>query len=214
MSNFSTHMSIIVFYIIVLIFSVILHEIAHGYMALRFGDETAKNAGRLTLNPMRHLDPFGSILLPLLLAFSNLPIFGWAKPVPFDPRNLRNPKRESGLIALAGPMTNLLVAFIFAMLVRALIGFPALAQFESLIVLFDVIVWVNIALTFFNLIPIPPLDGSGVLFSFLPPSARPLELFMHRYGMYILLAIIFFGINFLGPVVRFAHDLLVGGAVQ
>lgn len=204
---------IIVFYIIVLIFSVIVHEIAHGFVALHFGDHTAKNAGRLTLNPFRHLDPFGSLLMPLMLALSGLPVFGWAKPVPYDPRNLRHPKKESGLIALAGPLTNLLVAVVFAMLVRILLSVPGFAAYAQFIVLLDVVVWVNLALTFFNLLPIPPLDGSGVLFSLLPPSARPFELFMNRYGMYILLALIFFGLNFLGPLIGWVHDVLVGGVV-
>src|SRR5687768_15516167 len=172
-------MTLIIFYIIVLIFSVILHEIAHGFVALHFGDETAKNAGRLTLNPLRHLDPFGSVLLPLLLALSNLPVFGWAKPVPYDPRNLRRPKQQSGLIALAGPMTNLFIAIVFAGLIRILGALLGPAQYEALPILLDVVVWVNIALTFFNLLPIPPLDGSGVLFSLLPASARPFQLFMH-----------------------------------
>lgn len=204
---------IITFYIVALIFSVIVHEIAHGFVALHFGDETAKNAGRLTLNPLKHLDPFGSVLLPLMLAVSHLPVFGWARPVPYDPRNLRRPRQQSGLIALAGPLTNLFVAFIFAMLVRVLVATIGFAEYGVLIALLDVVVWVNIALTFFNLIPIPPLDGSGVLFSLLPPSARPFELFMYRYGMYILLALIFLGLDFLGPLVGGAHNLLVGNAL-
>lgn len=201
---------IIAFYIIVLVFSVIVHEIAHGFIALRFGDQTAKNAGRLTMNPLKHLDPFGSILFPLLLAYAHLPVFGWAKPVPYDPRNLRHPKKESGLIALAGPLTNLLLAAVFAGLVRILVATIGVGEYGQLIVLLDVVVWVNIALTFFNLIPLPPLDGSGVLFSLLPTSFRAVEVFMHRYGMYVLLALIFFGLDFLGPVVNWAHGVLVG----
>jgi len=205
---------IIAFYIIVLVFSVIVHEIAHGFVALHFGDQTAKLAGRLTLNPVRHLDPFGSILLPLLLALSGLPVFGWAKPVPYDPRNLRHPKKESGLIAIAGPLTNLLLATVFALIIRILVGTIGLAGYEQIIALLDVVVWVNLALTFFNLIPIPPLDGSGVLFSLLPPTARSFELFMRRYGMYALLAIIFLGIDFLSPVINWAHALLIGIALS
>jgi len=204
---------IIAFYIIVLVFSVIVHEIAHGFVALHFGDQTAKLAGRLTLNPVRHLDPFGSILLPLLLALSGLPVFGWAKPVPYDPRNLRHPKKESGLIAIAGPLTNLLLATVFALIIRILVGTIGLAGYEQIIALLDVVVWVNLALTFFNLIPIPPLDGSGVLFSLLPPTARSFELLMRRYGMYALLAIIFLGIDFLSPVINWAHALLIGIAL-
>lgn len=206
-------MTIIIFYVLVLIFSVIVHEVAHGFVALHFGDQTAKNAGRLTLNPLRHLDPFGSVLLPILLAVSHLPVFGWAKPVPYDPRNLRHPKKESGLIALAGPLTNLFVAAVFAMLVRIAGATTALAGYPQLLLLLDVVVWVNLALTFFNLIPIPPLDGSGVLFSLLPPSAREIERFMQRYGMYVLLVIIFFGIDFLSPVIGWAHQLLVGSVL-
>ncbi len=204
---------IIAFYIIVLVFSVIVHEIAHGFVALHFGDQTAKNAGRLTLNPLRHLDPFGSILFPLLLAYAHLPVFGWAKPVPYDPRNLRHPKKESGLIALAGPLTNLLLAAVFALIVRILIATLGVANYGPLIVLLDAVVWVNIALTFFNLIPLPPLDGSGALFSLLPTSFRSVEIFMQRYGVYLLLGLIFFGLDFLGPVVNWAHQILVGGMV-
>lgn len=203
--------TLIVFYVLVLVFSVIAHEVAHGFMALKFGDETAKLSGRLTLNPLRHIDPFGSVLLPLILAMSGAPVFGWAKPVPYDPRNLKNPKREGGLIALVGPLTNLLIAIVFAIIVRVLVA--ADVQLGLLVVLLDVVVWVNLALMCFNLIPIPPLDGSGFLFSLLPASARPFELFMERYGIYILIALIFFGLNFLGPVIGFMHDILVGGGV-
>ncbi len=201
---------IIVFYIIVLVFSVIVHEIAHGFVALRFGDQTAKNAGRLTLNPFKHLDPFGSIILPLLLALSHGPVFGWARPVPYNPANLRHPKRESGLIAAAGPLTNFLVAVIFAIMVRVLIVYPQLSLSPELFLLLNVIIQTNLALAFFNLIPIPPLDGSGILFSLLPYKAQPFMLFLSRYGIFILLVIIFAGLNFLGPLIMNTHSLLIG----
>lgn len=200
---------IIIFFVLVLVFSVILHEVAHGFMALKFGDETARLAGRLTLNPVRHIDPFGSIILPLLLALSGAPVFGWARPVPYDPRNLRHPKREGGIIAIVGPLTNFLIAVVFALLIRGLL--VAGYQLGPLILLLDAVVWVNLALMCFNLIPIPPLDGGGFLLSLLPAAARPVELFLHRYGMYILIALIFFGLNFLSPIVGFLHGVLVGG---
>jgi len=122
---------ITIFFVIVLIFSVIIHEISHGYVALWLGDDTAKRAGRLTLNPLAHIDWFGSVLFPFFLAFIGAPVFGWAKPVPYDPRFLPNPKKASGLIALAGPVSNLLMAVIFA------IFFRILFQFGVLLVLMD-----------------------------------------------------------------------------
>lgn len=201
---------IILFYIIVLIFSVIVHEICHGYAALALGDETAKRAGRLTLNPLAHIDVFGSILFPLLLAISNAPIFGWAKPVPYDPRFLKNPKRASGLIALAGPASNFLLALIFAACIRLLVAVPAFSISTELYLLFYIIVRVNIALALFNLLPIPPLDGSGVLFSILPSSLRWLQEPLERYGFILLIVLVMSGVSFLNPLMIGVERFLLG----
>ena len=200
------------FYIIVLLFSVILHEIAHGYIALRLGDTTARDAGRLTLNPIKHIDLFGTIILPLLFVMVGAPVFGWAKPVPYDPRFLKNPQKASGLIALAGPATNFSLAIFFALISRIVILFP-LDQFLSTFYLFlAVIVQVNIALAIFNLLPIPPLDGSGVLFSVLPRGTERMQAVLHRYGFILLIALIYMGLDFLHPAMDYLYKMLLGPA--
>lgn len=159
-------MEIIVIYLVVLIFSVILHEIAHGYMANWLGDPTARLAGRLTLNPVSHIDPIGSLLLPFILIISGSSILiGYAKPVPYNPYNLRG-KWDEALVAGAGPATNVLLALIFGMIVR--FGYGSLDP--ALIDVFKLVVMMNVVLAVFNLIPIPPLDGSKVLSSVLPGS--------------------------------------------
>lgn len=198
------------FYIISLLFSVILHEVAHGYIALRLGDTTARDAGRLTLNPIKHIDLFGTIILPAMLIILGAPVFGWAKPVPYDPRFLANPKKASGLIAFAGPATNLALALIFALVSRALLLYP-LSAFTSTLYLFVVIiVQVNVALAVFNLLPIPPLDGSGVLFSLLPRSTEWIQISLRRYGFVILMVLIYIGLDFLNPVMDVLYKLLLG----
>ena len=153
----------------VLIISASLHEAAHGYAALWLGDPTAKLAGRLTMNPLRHLDPLGSVLVPAILAMLGSPIlFGWAKPVPYNPYNLTNRRWGEALVAVAGPLSNILLAGVFAIAFRigAMSLSPALATF------FGVVVLVNLALAAFNLMPIPPLDGSKILASFFGQRGR------------------------------------------
>ncbi len=159
----------IVFTLVVLIFSVILHEVAHGYMANWLGDPTARLAGRLTLNPLKHIDPIGSILLPGILAITHSPmLIGYAKPVPYNPYNLKSKYGET-LVAGSGPATNILLAVIFAIAIRVFGAGLEQGIFEA----FAVIVYINIVLALFNLIPIPPLDGSKVLSGILPePLAR------------------------------------------
>ncbi len=202
-------LTVILFQIIVLIFSVIIHEISHGFMALRLGDTTAKDAGRLTLNPAKHLDFFGSFLLPLLLAVLKAPVVGWAKPVPYNPNRLKNPKQGSGLIAAAGPVSNLLVAIIFGLGARIL----AVASPDSaLLTLVNFIIFINLALAVFNLIPIPPLDGSGILFSILPRSFAPVQEFLMRFGFIILIIFILYGLSLISPVVFFLYNLITGSA--
>ena len=207
-----TDITVIIFYLLVLVFSAIIHEVAHGYMAERLGDPTARLAGRLTLNPISHLDPFGSFLLPLLLYFSTggAFVFGWAKPVPYNPYNLKDPKAGAGKIAAAGPLTNLAIAAVFGVILRAA---TAGGYGESpLLLLLSIIIYTNVLLAVFNLVPIPPLDGSKVLFALLPRTLRAHELqrFLEQYGFYILIAFVFFGFSFLVPIVQFVYALITG----
>jgi len=198
--------SILLFFLI-LLFSVIIHEYMHGWTANYLGDPTAKNLGRLTLNPLAHIDPIGTILLPLILYLisSGAFLFGWAKPVPYNPYNLRDQRYGPGLVALAGPFSNLLVALIFGFLIRFL-------NLPNFIFIFSIIVYLNLLLAVFNLIPVPPLDGSKILYSLLPssPWAYHFILFFERYGLIILLIFIFFGFHLIVPFIFFLFKLIVG----
>ncbi len=199
-----------IFFFIVLIFSVILHEISHGYVALHLGDPTAKYAGRLSLNPLKHLDPIGSVFLPLfLIALALITkggiIFGWAKPVPINPLNFRDKKYGSAKVAIAGPLSNLLIAVIFGLFLR-FIPF----QNEAIFYFFSIIIYINLLLFLFNLLPIPPLDGSHILFTFLPAEARALKIFLYQWGFFILLIFIFFGFKYLLPLILWIYKIIVG----
>lgn len=208
----------LIFLIVIFLFSVVLHEVAHGWAANLLGDPTAKNMGRLSLNPLRHLDPFGSVLLPLLLIMMSQVsgggfVFGWAKPVPYNPLNLRNQKRDPALVAVAGSATNLTIALLFGLLSRGIITWQSADPsfyWVNLTAIFAAIVWVNLLLGIFNLIPIPPLDGSKILFAFLPCSLDHLRFTIERYGFIILLAFIFFGFSLIIPLISFLFQLLVG----
>lgn len=205
---------IIGFYFFVLIFSAIVHEVAHGYVAERLGDPTARLAGRLTLNPVSHIDPFGSIILPLLLYFGTggSVVFGWAKPVPYNPHNLKDPVMGGAKIAAAGPLSNILIAFIFGITMRIMV---AGGYGESMLIsLFAIIVYTNIVLAVFNLVPIPPLDGSKVLFGFLPRTAWAHEFIqlLERYGTMLLIFFIFFGFELIIPIIRFLYALIAGSS--
>lgn len=179
----------IIFSIAVLIMSVVIHELAHGYMADYLGDPTAKYAGRLTLNPIAHLDLMGSFIVPVLMVmFSGGVLFGWAKPVPVNPYNLRNQKWGEALVALAGPVSNLVLALIFGLCVRfsAELGLgPTFVELSVYIVL------INVVLVFFNLIPIPPLDGSKILFAFLGSKANDVRYFFERYWLITIFLVVF-----------------------
>ena len=170
-------------------FSIVLHEIGHGFAALRMGDNTAKRMGRLSPNPLKHLDPFGSVLLPLMLAFSGAPIIGFAKPVPYDPRNLRNRKVGEVVVGLAGPVTNLLLALIGAALAYAsrhlFLCSSQLGYWTWQVCAY--FVQVNLLLMFFNLIPLPPLDGSHVLMQLLPRDLAYKLAGIERYSFLILI---------------------------
>ena len=174
------------FSLVVILFSAILHEVAHGAMALRLGDPTAKYAGRLTLNPLKHLDPFGSVLLPLLLILARLPIlFGYALPVPYNPYYFKNPKWGSVWVGLAGPLTNILIAVVCAVGLRILLGLGlTLPPLFPLLIFYAVLL--NLFLALFNLIPIPPLDGSKLLLAIFPEPLRALQDFLNRLGVFAL----------------------------
>lgn len=209
----------IVIQVVVLLFAVSVHESAHGWVALRCGDPTARNLGRITLNPLRHIDLFGSLLVPALLAFTGAPIFGWAKPVPVSLRGVRNPRRANLLVSAAGPLSNFAVAIIggvtFFVLRAVAPSGPALrpSVFYPLLLLMLYTVAVNVTLGLFNLIPIPPLDGFGVVESFAPASWIRGVMWVRRYGFIILVVGIFTGAlsAVLGPPQRFLFSLLLGG---
>ena len=189
-----------IFILIVLFFSIVIHEIAHGSCALILGDDTAKREGRLTLNPIAHIDPIGTIFLPLtllILTFGRGPIFGWAKPVPINPLNFRDKKWGIVKVSLAGPATNLLIAILFSFLARFKFPQPTLEFFEIISVY-------NFAWAFFNLLPLPPLDGFHILYQILPERFFSLKFFLLQYGFLILLFIIFFG---LAPIFSFSQSL-------
>lgn len=193
----------------IILYSIILHEVAHGAAAYYLGDHTALRAGRLTLNPIPHIDPIGTVLLPLLLAI--LPggvIFGWARPVPYNPYNLRGSQDEVK-VALAGPATNLLIAILFAAFVR-LMNTGLLSLSNVVEDLFVIGVYSNVLLAVFNLVPIPPLDGSKLLYLIVPKENYQLREFLNQYGMIILLFFIFFGFSMIFPLVDGIVKLLLG----
>lgn len=195
-----------IFYLIVLIFSIVIHELAHGYAALYYGDTTARDEGRLTLNPLKHIDLFGSIILPLFLFMTGSPyMVGWAKPVPYNPMNLRDEKKGTLLVAVAGIIANLCIVGIFTLLIRFGGAFlsPQMLQMSALIIL------VNLVLALFNLLPVPPLDGSKIIASF--GSARLREMVEYPRGIsmlgFFLVAIFLW--HYFSPYVWTIYDFLI-----
>lgn len=208
----------IIFTVLIYFFSIVLHEVAHGFAAYALGDPTARDEGRLTLNPVAHIDPFGTVILPLLLALPALAgaspvIFGWAKPVPFNPMYFRNIRLGTLAVAAAGVATNLVLAVIFGLLLRALaanaLNLPPQAL-ENLGFILSRIVIANLVLGVFNLFPIPPLDGSKILFSLLPDQFSGLISFLERYGIFLLLLIIVFLPGIVFFLVQNAFQLIIG----
>lgn len=193
-----------------LVMSIVLHEVAHGYMANWLGDPTARLAGRLTVNPISHIDPIGSVLVPLFLYFTHAGVlFGWAKPVPYNPYNIRNQRWGEALVAIAGPGTNILLALIFALIIRA--GFM-LGLSQAFYDIAGYIVYINILLACFNMIPLPPLDGSKVLLALLPYQLemkyRDLIALVERYGFFATLAFIFAFMYFFSPFLTAAIGMI------
>jgi Zn-dependent protease len=168
--------------------SVILHEVSHGVVALWCGDDTAKRAGRLTLNPLKHIDPVGSIVVPVVLALSHGPIFGWAKPVPIAVNRLRHPRNQSVYVALAGPATNIILAAIAGVILHELLAHNQGGLVAQIVFEFGI---VNVILAIFNLIPIPPLDGSALIERALPASALP-TYYQLRMGFMVVVLLVFF----------------------
>jgi len=195
----------LVFYFVIIIPSAIIHEYAHGWMADRLGDPTARYAGRLTIDPRAHIDMWGTILMPLLLfvATGGRFLFAYAKPVPYNPYNLKNQKWGPALVGFAGPAANFLLAAAFAVLLRAM-------PVSNISPFLGIIVYANILLMVFNLLPFPPLDGSKILYAVLPDNAYKVKAFLDRYGFFILLFFIFFLFEFLSPVINGLFYWLVG----
>lgn len=177
--------------IIPLIFAITVHEAAHGWLANKFGDTTAKNLGRVTLNPIKHIDPIGTVVLPLIMVIVSNFIFGYAKPVPVNWNQLRHPRRDMALVALAGPGANLLMAFIWAAIAKATVGATGGLLYVNMMAIFGI--HINILLLLLNLIPIPPLDGSRVISSLLPPRAAMIYNSIEPYGIWILLILLISG---------------------
>ena len=198
-----------IFFIAVLIMSVVIHEVSHGYVANIFGDPTARLSGRLTLNPIPHIDPIGSFLVPILLYFSTAGsfVFGWAKPVPVNPYNLRGGRFGMGLVSAAGILANLFVAVVFGLLVRFS---GALELSASFIEIASIITLINLVLAIFNLIPVPPLDGSKVLFSLLPMRLHYIEEALERYWMFLIIGVLFLAPSIIGPILGFLLRIIVG----
>ena len=212
---YNIYMSAIL-YLPILFFSIILHEYAHGYIACRNGDDTAYVLGRLTFNPLKHIDLVGSIIVPLFCIMSgSLPLFGWAKPVPVNPYNLRDIKNDMAKVAFAGPASNLMLVVISALVLKLVVMFTP--NFTILMLVLKYSIAINLLLALFNLMPIPPLDGSKIVARFLPPAAANKYMRFERYGMLIVIILIVTGIfsKILVPVFYVIFNLIlsfVGGS--
>lgn len=197
----------LVFTLLVLLFSVIIHEIAHGSVALALGDTTARDAGRLSLNPLKHLDPFGSVILPLFLVIltnGQGPIFAWAKPVPVNSFNFRDRKWGMLKVSIAGPLSNFSIGIFFCLLIRFL-SLPL-----SFLIPFSLIAIYNFILAIFNLLPFPPLDGSHILLTIIPERWLNIKIAIQRYGILILILLIAVGSGWIFNLAGFFYQLFSG----
>ncbi|MCP3669876.1 MAG: site-2 protease family protein [Gammaproteobacteria bacterium] len=212
MDNLDTIQKIAVL-ILPVLFAITVHEAAHGWMANKLGDGTARMLGRITMNPLKHIDPIGTLLLPLLLVLMQTGfLFGWAKPVPVDWRNLHNPKRDMGLVAMAGPGINLVMALIWALLVKLGTETKELWSWgaEPLIYMGSAGVLINVVLMVLNLVPILPLDGGRIMVSLLPPRyAIPFSR-LEPYGMVLVILLLFTGVlgQIMWPLIEFFIKIL------
>ncbi len=204
-----------IIYLPILFFSIILHEYAHGYIACRNGDDTAYILGRLTFNPLKHIDFVGSIIVPFFCITSGLPLFGWAKPVPVNPYNLNDKRNDMAKVAFAGPAANLILAAISVLLLKLTVMF--LPSAKLLMQVFVYAIMINLLLALFNLMPIPPLDGSKIVARFLPVQAANKYMRFERYGMLLVIVLILIGAfeKIIVPVFYLIFNLIlsfVGGS--
>ncbi len=191
--------------VIVILFSMTLHEVMHGFAAYWLGDDTAEKEGRLTLNPIKHIDPFLTILLPVVLAIMGAPIFGGAKPVPFNPARLRYDEWGAAFVAFAGPLTNFVIALLF--FISFQLFHPALTSPAGSIL--STGVWVNLGFFVFNMIPIPPLDGSRVLYALAPDFVRRGMETIERYGLIVVFAVVLLASSFIGYFITTSTQAIV-----
>ncbi len=198
----------IIFQIAVLIMSVVIHEVSHGYAAYLLGDHTAEYEGRLTLNPLKHLDPFGSVLLPLISFYTTGFVIGWAKPVPYNPYNLRNQRWGELYVAAAGPVSNITLAVFFGLIIR--FGEMASLLGSATLTALVIVVIINISLALFNLMPIAPLDGSKILFAFLPYRWNHIRTFMEQHSLLLVLLFITVVWPLLSGIIPFSFRLITG----
>lgn len=195
-----------IFFILIIIPSAILHEYMHGWVADRLGDPTARYAGRLTLNPKAHIDPWGTFIMPVILyliSFGTF-LFAYAKPVPYNPYNLRNQKWGPVLVAFAGPLANFFLALVFGLAIQ-------FSPDNAVTSVFAVIVYANVLLGVFNLVPIPPLDGSKLLYAILPDSMWQIKVFLDKYGFILLLIFVFYFFRLIQPIISYLFGLFTGG---
>jgi Zn-dependent protease len=193
--------------LVVILFSMTIHEAMHAYVGYWLGDNTAKLQGRLTLNPLKHIDPFMTIILPITLALVGAPVFGGARPVPFNPHNIKFGEWGAALIAIAGPLTNFIIAFV-SFGVWALLGMPDKGISSQI---FVALISVNLGFFIFNLIPIPPLDGSRVLYALAPEPVRRAMEYIEKYGIVLVFIVVIFAssslVNFMSMAINFFINL-------
>ena len=199
-----------IFYIIVILYSVTIHEVSHGLMANSLGDSTAKNLGRLSLNPLKHLDPFGSVLLPFFLFITTGFAFGYAKPVPYNPNNLNDKKYGPVKVAIAGPLSNLVLALLFGFSLRFM---PDVFSTSLVPELFSRIVLMNLVLAVFNMFPVPPLDGHWLLMTFLPARFNALKVYMYKNSFFIFPIFLIIFMFYVSPLIYWLFRLITGIAM-
>ncbi|MCK5665068.1 MAG: site-2 protease family protein [Thiotrichaceae bacterium] len=187
------------------IFAITVHEVAHGWVANKLGDGTAKMLGRLTLNPIKHIDPIGTIVVPIAMVLMTGFAFGWAKPVPVNMRNLRQPRRDMAIVAVAGPLANVAMAIIWVIFLKLATLVSDVNIAKGLVAMGSAGITINLVLFVFNLFPIPPLDGSKVLAGFVPPSVSDLMDKIEPYGFFIVMGLLYFGVlsSIMNPIIVF-----------